>query len=84
MGDLTLTKPLTKPAGHGLHAKALEHAHVAVAAADQHNVSEDRLVRLLHGLFSFFCAVVFFLGGGSGQQIVHEFNQRGLLGLWGK
>ena len=38
-------------AGFGLHAKALEHAHMAVAAAYQHNVAGYRLGRGLHQLF---------------------------------
>ena len=35
-------------AGFGLHAKALEHAHMAVAAAYQHDVAGYRLGRGLH------------------------------------
>ena len=39
-------------AGLWLHAKALEHAHMAVAATDQHNIAGDGLGRGLHYLFS--------------------------------
>ena len=30
------------------HAEALEHADVAVAAADEHDVAQDGLIRGLH------------------------------------
>ncbi len=39
-------------AGDGLHAEALEHADVAVAPADEHDIPEDRLFRLLHPVTS--------------------------------
>ena len=33
---------------HGLHAPHLEHDSMAVAAADQHNIAQDRLFTRLH------------------------------------
>ena len=47
-------------AGNRLHAKAFEHADVAVATADQHDVSQNGLVRCLHSEFFWigFCAAL--------------------------
>ena len=56
-----------------LHAEALEHADVTVATADQNDIPQDRLIRLLHRSLSRF----------AGSSIVPDSRrQHGVLGSY--
>ena len=56
-------------AGNRLHAEAFQNAHMAVAAANEHDVAQDRGIRGLHS---------------SDQSFCHERIQIRLLAGWGK
>lgn len=65
-------------AGDRLHAEGFEHAHMTVAAADEHKVLEDRDRILFHAGLSLFdgCSEMEPCPDGAGERIDADVEQR--------